>query len=114
MDYNQIIAQLEKQTTNYLEIVNKETLSDKFKQFYFKGLFKQQPVLWQVNLFARNKNQADPLLQSYQLSLIETNIYQIDIFLAIDEIKRRDILMSMIMINQYKKLDLGEHKWHRK
>lgn len=114
MDYNHIIAQLERQADRYLEIVNQETVSDKFKQFYFKGLFKQQSVLWQVNLFARNKKQIDPLLQSYQLSLIEKNIYQIDIYLAIDEIQHKDILMSMIMINQYKKLDLGKHKWHRK
>jgi len=112
MDYHKIIEVLEKQS--YLEIVDQGLTSKKTKIFFFKGLFIQQPVLWKVKLFAREHEQADPLLQFYQLSLIEDNIYQIDIHLAIDEIQHKDILMSMIMIKKYKKLALGEHKWFRK
>jgi len=114
MDYNQILTKLDQQQKSYLEIFDQDSENNLSRHFYFKGLFKHRPILWEVNLFVRNKNQSDPLLQSYQLSLIENNIYQIDIYLAIDEIKDRDILMAMIMINQYKKLDLGEHKWYRK
>jgi hypothetical protein len=117
MDYNQLItklSQLDQQQESYLEVFDQDSANNQSRHFYFNGLFKKKPVMWEVYLFARNKNQSDPLLQSYRLSFIEKNIYQINIYLAIDEIKDRDILMSIIMINQYKNLDLGEHQWNRK
>jgi hypothetical protein len=70
MDYNEIINNLQKSQQQYIEVFNQQSPNNKRKKFYFNGLFKQQQVLWEVNLFAKSEEHSDRFLQFYRLSHI--------------------------------------------
>ena len=81
-----------------------------YAHFRFQGSFKEQKMIWDVRLHAL------PAQGSRQQTMkIETDdrekTVNAELYLAITKVTEAEILKSMIMIRNYKKLKPGVHEW---
>jgi len=83
----------------------------------FSGSFQDQAVTWDTRFFTldgynaqesiKNKSQK----QFLHIEAGENDVFKLTIVLKIPEITEANILKMMIMVKQYKNLNLGRHEY---
>ena len=108
---------LEKQAIDYLFV---DRVSDKHASVKFLGKFKQQTVVWDAIIRTLTdyyetelKYLSDHSVELKQFIDIEKKDtgYKIMLVLNLDKIDRAAIQKSIMMVRQYKRLDIGRHEY---
>lgn len=99
-------TQLEKAGTDYLMLEPSQT--DR-AHFCFTGFFQDREIVWDAELMPlKNTNQSR---QSVQVGEEVDSEIPLKIILDLPCITEPDILKSIIMIRNYKRLRAGRHEW---
>lgn len=99
-------TQLEKSGSDYLML---EPLQSERAHFCFTGFFQGREIIWNAELIPlKNTNQSR---QSFQVGKEVDAEIPLKIILDLPCIAEPDILKSIIMIRNYKRLHAGRHEW---
>ena len=99
-------TQLKKADVDFLMV---EALQPECAHFRFTGFFQGREVIWDAELVPlRNTNQSR---QSVQVGEEDSADIPLKIVLDLPRITEPDILKSIIMIRNYKRLRAGRHEW---
>jgi len=93
------------------DYILEKDLEDHQAFFTFTGKFKNNPVIWHVHLVNQQINPENTTDQQYLKIFPSSNNEHMnaEIYLKILKIRPADILKSIIMLSQYKNLNIGTH-----
>jgi len=98
--------QLEKADVDYLMV---EPLRPERAHFRFTGFFQGREVIWDTELIPLRKSEQSR--QSVQIGEGTDDEIPLKIVLDLPCITEPDVLKSIIMIRNYKRLHAGRHEW---
>ena len=88
------------------------SLEQNHAHFRFQGVFMGEPVTWNVNLHALAVSADVSCQQTMKIEFgARKKTVNAELYLAITKVTEAEILKSIIMIRNYKKLKPGVHQW---
>lgn len=88
------------------------SLEPNHAHFRFQGVFMGEPVTWDVNLYTLAVSGDGSCKQTMKIEVgAREKTVNAELYLAITKVTEAEILKSIIMIRNYKKLKPGVHEW---
>lgn len=111
-------------TTDYRLL---QPIQPQLARFCFQATFQQQPITWQVELITLQHyyelcleegiylpEESVSLQQFIEIPQTVTELHPVRIALAIEEVNRANLLKTIIMLSNYKRLQIGRHTYGEK
>lgn len=115
------MSKVETKSTTYrfrdLEFTALTPLDQNQVQVQFEGKFKNRTIIWDATISTLapiidcNPAQTNIRKQAITIHPVDNTCYKVNIELDVERITEATVFKTMLMIHNYKKLDLGRHEF---